>query len=121
MKLLLRNAIAVFAAAAGVCSLSLVGCTGTGEQIEETKLVGLIVDLHVLEARHELVADIDDSLRDSVLAAHGVTQKQFETSIAYYADKPDDYVSLYNRVIDSLSAEEAQLEQEGVIGLLPPP
>ncbi len=84
-------------------------------------LGSVILDLHLLEARRELVADAHPDLRDSILAVHGVTHAQFEAAIRYYADRPEEYLALYNQVIDSLSAEEAALEEAGVLSTFPPP
>ena len=96
-------------------------CKDVGRPLSEEQLVSVVVDLHLLEARRELVSDAHPHLRDSILAVHGITHDRLEAAIEYYAERPDEYVSLYNQVIDSLSAEEAQLEEAGVIGVLPPP
>ncbi len=113
--------IAVAVASTALTLFCIPACSDIGRPMDEPTLVSLIVDLHLLEARRELVADAHPTLRDSVLAVHGVSHDEFQDAILYYSDRPDDYVSLYNRVIDSLSAEQAMLEEQGVIGLGPPP
>ena len=80
------------------------GCSGAGPPMDEDTLVAVIVDLHLLEARRELVADTNPALRDSLLAANGVTHEELQDAILYFTDRPDEYVSIYNRVIDSLTA-----------------
>lgn len=97
------------------------GCREIGQPMTEKELVAVIVDLHVLEARRELIADAHPALRDSILDSHGITHDRLRAAIEYYADRPDEYVSIYNQVIDSLSAEEAVLEEQGVIEMLPIP
>ena len=106
---------------AAISLVSLPACSDLGRPIDEQTLVSVIVDLHILEARRELVADTHETLRDSILAAHGMTSDDLYEAIRYYTDRPDEYVSIYNRVIDSLSAEEAELEESGVIDILPTP
>jgi hypothetical protein len=40
---------------------------------------------------------------DSVLGVHAVTRKQYEETVDWYVDHPDDFVNLYNRVLDRLN------------------
>jgi len=89
--------------------------------MDEDTLVSVVVDLHLLEARREVVGDTHPALRDSILAAYGVTHQDLNDAIRWYTDRPDDYIAVYNRIIDSLSAEEAELEEAGLIGIYPPP
>ncbi len=97
--------------------LSGVGCTDLGPPVPQDRLVGVLVDLHLLESRREIVGDMPPHMRDSVLTAHGISEKKFAAAIRYFADRPDDYLELYNAVIDSLSAELGQLEEEGRVKL----
>ncbi len=97
-----------------------IGCTDLGPPIPEDELVGVLVDLHLLESRREIVGDMPPYMRDSVLAAHRISEKKFAAAIRYYADRPDEYLELYNVVIDSLSAELGQLEEKGRLKLQDP-
>jgi hypothetical protein len=116
-----RSAATLLVAGALATTLAASGCSGVAPPVHEETLIAVIVDLHLLEARRELVADAHPALRDSVLGAHGVTHEELQDAIRYFTDRPDEYVSIYNRVIDSLTAEEADLEEAGIIGAFPPP
>ncbi|MDX1429974.1 MAG: DUF4296 domain-containing protein [Rhodothermales bacterium] len=86
--------------------------------MDREEFVAILVDLHLVESRREIVGDVPPDTRDSILARHRVSARTYERAVRYYAERPDLYLDLYNRVIDSLSAELGQLEESGDVRML---
>lgn len=95
----------------------LFGCRSTPDEVlTPDEMADLLVDFH----RGEALADLqysrfrEDSsrvaLRQSIYERHGVTQADFDTSIAWYGRHVDKYVELYDIVIERL---ERQVEEAG--------
>lgn len=85
-------------------------CTVTSSEeppVADSAFAEVLVDLHLLEARAELDHDLPPSLRDSVLARHGLTAARFEAAIDFYVDHPQAYTDLYSDVLNRLNAESA--------------
>lgn len=102
----------------GWVSLSaLSACSEMSAPVKSKTFVAVLVDLHLAESRGEIVGDLPTEVRDSVLVAHGVSSATYEAAVRYYAERPDDYLELYNSVIDSLSAELGELEESGQVQL----
>lgn len=100
--------------------------------LTDSTLIEILADLHLADARRFLAArdSLQDStlqhstspdsaspdqpdllLRltgdaaavDSVLDAHGVTRAGYDSALDWYVDHPDQFVNLYNRVLDRLN------------------
>ena len=84
--------------------------------IPERKMAPVLVDIHIADeigsSRYSLDPDI---LLDSaktygwVFRKHGISKAEFDSSMAYYAEKADVLNKIYNRVIASISKMEAEL------------
>ena len=88
------------------------GCstfTSSEPPVVDSVLVAALADLHLAGVRASLYEDLPQGTRDSVLAVHGLTPADFEAAIDHYVDRPDDYLELYNRVLDHLTEEAEQL------------
>ncbi|MBT8400475.1 MAG: DUF4296 domain-containing protein [Rhodothermia bacterium] len=109
LKSLMAGALIVFLATA---------CSGSGSPIEPDRFVAVLVDLHLTESRREIVGDMPPATRDSILESHDVSETQYERSVRYYTERPEEYLQLYNAVIDSLSAELGELEESGEVELI---
>ncbi len=103
--------------------LAFVSCSGDKKYIiPEKKMASLLVDIHLADeigtSRYELDPEMDlDSagLYGWVFSKHGVTRAEFDSSMLYYAGKPDVLNRIYTKVIAGLSKMEAELakaEQE---------
>lgn len=103
-----------------VIGLASGGCTDVGAPLDSEQFVAILVDFHLIESRREIVADMPPETRDSVLLAHGVSSRQYERAVRYYAQRPDAYLDLYNKVIDSLSSELGKLEESGRVEIVEP-
>lgn len=85
--------------------------------LDKKDMASLLVDVHkgesVIDINHSQFAN--DSMRrvmkQSVLDAHGVTQEQWDSSLAYYGRHIEDFVDLYDDVINNL---EQQLKNANV-------
>mgnify|MGYP006272813781 CR=1 FL=1 len=77
--------------------------------VPEPTLVPVLADLHLAAARHTTVDDLPQGLRDSILQRHHVSRSAFDASLAYYAARPEDFKTLYESVVDTLSAAHADL------------
>lgn len=95
-------------------SLALValGCNRLPEGIlDKDEMVDLLVDIHKGESVVEMQRGVyrNDSLKkrvkQSVLLHHGVTQAQLDTSFAYYGYHIEDYIEIYDKVIETLEIE----------------
>lgn len=93
-------------------------CSGGGSPIDPDRFVAVLVDLHLTESRREIVGDMPPAMRDSILNSHDVSEAEYERSVRYYTERPDEYLQLYNAVIDSLSAELGELEESGDVNLI---
>jgi hypothetical protein len=79
-------------------------------RVPDSVLVEVLVDLQLSRATVELgLSEPDDGLVDSVLEARGVQPGDFEQTLDFYADHPEDYLKVYNRVIEVLAIENTNL------------
>lgn len=97
--------------------LMTVGCNRLPEGIlGKDEMVDLLVDIHKGESVVEMQRGIyrNDSLKkrvkQSILLRHGVTQAQLDTSFAYYGHHIEDYIEIYDKVIDNLETEVKDLK-----------
>lgn len=96
------------------CSLLLTGCRPDGI-LSDDRMVDVLYDLHRAEAILQL-SDYgyghDDAVakyNHEVLARHGVTQAQFDSSVVWYTQNPITYSHIYPRVMARIDRElEAQ-------------
>lgn len=74
------------------------------EILSEKKMVSLMADMQLAEAyinttgRHTYNSDERYELGNRVLAAHGVTREELDTTLAWYGRNMDDYSNLYAAV-----------------------
>lgn len=101
-------------AALVVLSLSVPGCsifTAEEPPIPDSTMVDVLVGLHLAEARSEVDGPLPAGMRDSILSRHGLTPSDYEAAVAHYADHPETYSDIYDRVLDRLSAERHGLRE----------
>ena len=75
--------------------------------VADSTLINVLIEFHLADARADLGYDLPPALRDSILAAYDLDSTAFEDAMAYYADRPDAYLALYNELLNHLSAERA--------------
>lgn len=87
------------------------------EIIGEKKLVKIMADMQLAEAYMNLAenrsADSNDRLKlgRAVLASHGVTQEQLDTTLSWYGRNLDDYSELYAKVDKEIISRRTKLEK----------
>lgn len=75
--------------------------------VADSTLVEVLIELHLAQARTEAEeAPLPPAARDSIFARHEVDVDRFHAAMDYYARHPDAYLTLYDRVLNRLSAEQ---------------
>ena len=75
--------------------------------VTDSTLIDVLIEFHLADSRGDLGYTPPPALRDSILAAYDLDSTAFAEAMAYYADRPDAYLTLYNQLLDRLSAERA--------------
>ncbi len=108
------------------------GCNNRPKEvIGEKKLVRLMADMELAEAYANMSnqssqgKDYRYELGKSVLAAHGVSREQLDTTLAWYGTNLDDYSKLYAKVdkeilnrkkkLMNLSDEEMEMQEGDIL------
>ncbi len=88
--------------------------------IPEKKLIQVLVDIHIADAIAMVVpysgpADIPDSAQvySSLFKKHNITHAQFDSTMAYYARKPEKLIKIYTAVNTILNKRESEIIAEG--------
>lgn len=97
------------ACCAAVCTI---GCTQLPDGVLDKKaMTDLLVDIHKGESVVEMQRGIysGDSMKkivkQSILLKHGVSQRQLDTSFVWYGNHIEDYLAIYEDVIQRLEDE----------------
>jgi hypothetical protein len=93
--------------------LPLTGCSSISEPgptVSDSVYVEVLVDLHLLQARFDEGVPFDSTLRPVVLQNHGVTEEDLDQTTRFYSDHQEEFLTLYNRVIDRISEEQRTIE-----------
>lgn len=103
----------------GVCllfSALISGCDDRPKEVlSEKKMVRLMADMQLAEAYVNMTGqpssrgDYRLEMGRSVLAAHGVTQEQLDTTLAWYGRNLDDYSDLYAKVDKEILSRKKKL------------
>ena len=95
--------------------LTLPACTALPTEappVADSTMVDVLLEMHLAQARAERYSDVSSELLRDILARHGLDEEQFDEAMRYYADHPQQYVSLYDDVLDRLNAERGSVEME---------
>jgi hypothetical protein len=82
---------------------------GDDPPLPDSTFTRVLVDLHLTTARGERLSSLPSGIEDSVFARHGVRREEVDATLRYYARQPEDLETLYNGVIDTLSALQTRL------------
>lgn len=99
---------------ATACLLLAAACSSTPDYvISRDKMASLLADIHeadaVVELDRQKYQNNDSAkkiLKQSLLANHGITEQQFDTSLFWYGHNMDIYKELYDDVVKILEARE---------------
>lgn len=112
MKNNLSDCRFLFIMLAAFLSLSVTSCKKTPDWVlDKDDMASLLVDIHKGESviEYERSRYHNDSLKkvmkQSVYAKHGVTAGQVDTSFVWYGNHIEDYIEVYDMVIDQLEDE----------------
>ncbi|MDE6578684.1 MAG: DUF4296 domain-containing protein [Muribaculaceae bacterium] len=96
-----------------------VSCSNRPKEIlDEKEMINLMADLQIAEAYSNMQSYSSESdkeryaLARSVLASHGVTQEQLDTTLSWYGRNLDEYVELYAKVDKELIKRRKRLMKE---------
>lgn len=91
------------------------------EVLSEKKMTALLTDMQVAEAYADIDMHGGDAetrkldLGNSILAAHGVTREQLDTTLAWYGRNMDDYAKMLEKVDRNLNERRsAVMAREGI-------
>lgn len=70
--------------------------------LPDSAFVGVLVDVHLADARAAHTGEPADSLRAAALDRHGLDTLAFRRALAYYAEHPDAYAPIYDEALDRL-------------------
>lgn len=97
--------------------LLLGSCNDRAEGVlSEKQMVDLLIDIHKSEAVMALNYNrypndkSRQGVREAVYMRHNTTQAQFDTSLVWYGNHIDDYMKIYEQVIERLNTENEQIK-----------
>ena len=102
-----------------VLLLSISSCSDSKEQpdylIASDSLVGIMVDMHLVETAANLKLIGTDSLKpnynqmfEAIFKKHGITKTEFDSTLFFYSKKPDEMSGIYDKVLERLSELDAE-------------
>lgn len=87
--------------------------------IPEDELIPILIDFHMVYAvqgspdYYKLTREVDSvDAYTYIFEKHGYSRAQFDSTISWYASRPDQYVEIYDEVIMRLTRISDSLEQE---------
>ena len=85
--------------------------------IGEKDMVDLLVDVHkaeaVIESNYNQYSSkaYKKKLREAVFLKHGITQEQFDTNLVWYGHHIEEYMKIYEQVVERLKAENEEAKK----------
>jgi len=89
----------------GAAALS--GCSGLFSDeppLPDSTFTRVLVDLHLTTARGKRFSKTPEGIRDSLFLHHGIQHEDFDATLQYYTNNPQEFKSLYDAVIDTLNS-----------------
>ncbi len=99
--------------------LFMASCTDKKNQpdylIASDSLVGIMVDMHLVETAANLKLISVDSLKpnynqmfEAIFKKHGITKTEFDSTLFFYSKRPDEMSGIYDKVLERLSEIDAE-------------
>lgn len=102
--------------------VAILACNGSYKQdgvLPRKKIIPILVDIHLAEAINNQKYNISmtrDSLPEelylSICKKYKVERSVIEKSLLYYGKHPEEYISIYNEVLDVLSELEVKAKND---------
>ena len=85
--------------------------------IEKRVFISLLKEIHLYESSYELKKSNDAEIQKNILVnsykklyvKYGTNKQQFEETLSYYSNSPNEIEVIYNEVITALSNEKDSL------------
>ena len=82
-------------------------------------MVPVMVDVHIIEGARNgsLILGDTNHLEDyyaKLYKKYGISEAAFKKSFAFYSDHPEQFISIYEKVVDSLKISGAIIARKGV-------
>lgn len=87
--------------------------------ISAGEMVPILVDVHIIEGARNgslILGDTND-IEDyyaKVYEKHGISEEEFKRSFKFYNSEPSLFIPIYEKVLDSLKINGAELARKGV-------
>ncbi len=102
-----------------VLVLSMYSCSDSAQEpdylIASDSLVGIMVDMHLVETASNLKLIGTDSLKpnynqmfEAIFKKHGITKTEFDSTLFFYSKRPDEMSGIYDKVLERLSEMDAE-------------
>lgn len=101
-------------------SLLLLSCNNRPKDVlSDDKMVDLLADMQLAEAMQQNLGTLPDSIRQDmgarILAYHGVTKAEFDSTMLWYAKNMDRYRDLYKSVNKRLESKGRKLGSSDIL------
>jgi hypothetical protein len=104
-----------------ICFALLAACLNPQKKyiVSENKFVAVLVDIHIadgiaMENLNPTLGNAIDSasLYNSVFSKHKITRAQFDSSLIYFASKPEEFQKIYDKVNAKLKMMELEAQEK---------
>lgn len=87
--------------------------------ISADAMVPVLVDVHIIEGARNgsLILGDTNNIEDyyaKVYEKHGISEEEFKRSFKFYNSEPTLFIPIYEKVLDSLKINGAELARKGV-------
>ena len=76
-----------------------------GKESVDSLMVEIFIDTHLANARAVLGYGSDGTPLDTIIVRRGLSRKEFDHRMAFYAKHPQTYLAVHNQVMDRLGQE----------------
>lgn len=96
-------------------TLALVACQlkRPGYVLSDSEMVDVLVDYHIAKAMGEELPAVETHMKvlyvEAALSKHGLTQQEFDTTMAWFSRHPDVLTKVYEKVSEKLKADRDEL------------
>lgn len=112
-------------AACSLMALSIAGCSGRPDNVlSDEQAASLLADLHIADVYGTMEGSVPEAmsmdtgdsarkvLRQSVMARHGVSESQLDTTLGWYGRNLDKYEEMYELVLVKIDEKRQSLRQD---------
>lgn len=76
-----------------------------GKEPVDSLMAEIFIDIHLANARAELGYGSDGAPLDTIIVRRGLSRKEFDDRMAFYAKHPQAYLVVQNKIMDRLEQE----------------